>query len=358
MNNSFYRFSIILTGLLLLSQIIYCQNGKTKKFKETYDVNANSKLILINKYGDIDIKDWDKNTVVVEVTILLKDINDQRAAQIFEKINIDFSREGNTIKVETIFDEDFFRMVNSNNLQNKKFDINYSVMLPSYLTTEVNNKYGNVFVSKLASPSVINVKYGSLKINELLAEDKENMAEIDLAYSKGNIENCRWVKLQAKYSQITIQKSKALLAITKYSKIFVDQGSTLICESKYDTYEFGTLSNFVTEAQYSNFRGEVVKRKIELDTKYTDVKIHQIPRGFESIDIENRYGAVKLGIVDGASYKIKGNARYARINYPETGKVSRFQENVEMRVEGVVGNDEKTESMVNIETEYGGVILY
>jgi len=353
-----HRLFAVSAGLIILSQIIYCQEGKTKKFHNDYEVNRNSQLVLINKYGDIDIKDWNKDQISVDVTILVRDINEQKAEQVFEKVEISFTREENIIKVETIFDEEFFRLVNETNLQEKKFEINYLVMLPDYLKVDVNNKYGNIFVNRLASPSVIRVKYGSLKINELIAENKENMAEVDLGYSKGTIESCEWVKILAKYSQLTVQNSKALLSISKYSKISVEQGTTLICESKYDTYEFGSLSNFVTESQYSNIRGDVVKRKVELDTKYTDVKIEQIPDGFESVNVENKYGSVKIGIASGASYELEGHAKYARINYPETGKVSRYQENVEMTLEGIVGTRNDPSAKVKIETEYGGVSLY
>jgi hypothetical protein len=90
-------------------------------------------------------------------------------------------------------------------------------------------------------------KYGTLKINELLAENRDNMAEVDLAYSKGSIEKCRWMRIVSAYSKLEIDESQALVAVTKYSKLSVTHGSSLICDSKYDTYVIGTISNFIID---------------------------------------------------------------------------------------------------------------
>ena len=353
------RMLIIILSVYLAAQVALCQDEQTKKFSNQYDANKNTILQLNNKYGNIDIRDWDENEISVEVTIVLKNVTSQRAEQIFEKVDIDFSKDGNVISVSTNYDEEFFRMVNKDQFFNeKKFEVNYLVKLPSYIKVEAVNKYGNVYISKLESPSSIEVKYGTLKINQIIAKDKDNMALVELAYSKGNIENCEWLKLLTKYSQLGIEKSKALIIISKYSKLEIEEGSSLICESKYDGYEIGTLANFVTEAQYSNFRFDEIRRKIDLETKYTDVKVSNVPAGFESIDIDNSYGSIKIAIDPSASYTLKGYAKYARISYPENSRVNRFQENTELRVEGTVGNAQKGPGKVNIETQYGGINLY
>ena len=231
-------------------------------------------------------------------------------------------------------------------------------MLPDYVKVDVTNKYGDLFVSKLSSPSSIEVKYGTLKINQIIAENKDNMALVELAYSKGTIENCEWLKVFTKYSQLSIQKSKALIIISKYSKLNIEQGSTLICESKYDDYHAGTFANFVAEAQYSNFKFDKISKKIDLETKYTDVKVYAVPAGFESIDIENSYGSIKIAIDPSASYELKGYAKYTKINYPDNSRVNRFQESNELTVEGTVGNQKGKIGTVTIETKYGGVNLY
>lgn len=353
---------LVLLSVILVSKVMLGQDDEhTKKYEKQYTVDKNTVLKLNNKYGNIDIRDWDKNEASIEVTIILKkDVSSQRAEQIFKNVDIEFSQEGNVISAETNYDEEFFRLVNKDQfLQEKRFEVNYLVMLPEYLKVEADNKYGSIFVNKLSSPSAIRIKYGTLKINQIAAKNKDNMALVELGYSKGTIENCEWLKILTKYSQLSIQKSKALIIISKYSKLNIEEGSSVICESKYDSYDIGKLSNFVTESQYSNYRFDVITHKISIETKYTDIKVQKVPAGFESIDIENSYGSIKIAIDPAASYNLKGYAKYAKINYPDdNSRVNRFQENNELKVEGTVGNQKAKAGSVTIDTKYGSINLY
>jgi hypothetical protein len=355
----FTQFIVAVIAACILCAPLAGQEDFTKKVEKAFNVDENTIFSIDNKYGDIDIRDWDKSSLTVEATIVLKDMNRQKSDNLFEQINIEFTETENEIKVVTVFDEMFFKqMGRSDNNGENKFEVNYVIMLPAYLKVNVSNKYGSIFVNKLTSPSLIQLKYGTLKINQLIAENKENMAEIDLAYSKGSIETCQWMKISSKYSKLEIQKSRALLVISKYSKLNIDDGSSLICESKYDSYQIGKLSNFVTEAQYSNFKVESVSKKIDLETRYTEVKIQSVSEDFESVGVENSYGSIFLGISPSASYKLTGHARYAKISYPDNSRVNRSQDNNELNLDGIVGSGSSPAATVQIETNYGGISLY
>lgn len=356
--NTRNKIEILAVMLIGVSLSVIAQEDHVRKYSETYPTNASTLLEVESKYGDVEIRNWDKNEVAIYAEIILKDLSKQKADQIFQYVNIDISKSGNTIHVETEFEDNFFRMVNRNHSGNDgSFKINYTIKMPANLRVDLHNKYGNLFIDELASASNLSVKYGNLKINRLTGQGKENMATVDLGYSNATIEECTWLKLNAKYSKMNIEKSKALIVVSKYSKLNVELGSSLVSESKYDTYVIGKLSNFVAEAEYSNFKFRQLNKKLLLETKYTDVSVEYIPAGFEAIRIENSYGSMKFGIADDASYYLDGEARYAKISYPETGRVSRFQENTELTVKGLVGTDSEGAGKVKIETNYGGIKL-
>jgi hypothetical protein len=351
--------SLLSIGILLIfsNAGAYSQEEFVKKFEKTFTVSKNSIFTIENKYGDIDIRDWSDDRIKIEAQILIRDVSKEKADKMFGKVTIEISQEGEQIVAKTNYSDEFFDLVGKNFQNDKKFEVKYLIMLPSYLKVAANNKYGDMFINKLTSASTLRVDYGNLKINEIVATDKENMAEVELAYSKGTIENARWLRIISKYSKLTIESSKALVAVSKYSKLFVEEGSSLVCDSKYDTYEIGTISNFVTQTQYSNIKINAVNKKVVLDTKYTDVRIGYLSSDFEEVDISNSYGSIKINIDPAASYQLTGNARYANITYPDNSDVNRFQENTEMRVDGRVGNAGNPKAEVKIETSYGGVSL-
>ena len=347
----------ILGALLLLSHTVIAQNEFKREYHKKYDCSKQTNFKLYNKYGDIEIRDWQKNEIEISAEIVLRDMSEQKAEQVFDLIDINFSHEGNSILVETDYSEAFFKMVNRPFGGDSRFEVNYIVSMPAYVISEIENKYGDLFISKLISASTIRVKYGNLKINQFEGLDKEQMANIELGYSDGSIEDCEWLKINCKYSKMNIQNSKALIILSKYSKLNIEQGSSIVSESKYDGYYIGNLANFVTEAEYSNFKFREITNKIRLNTKYTDFKVERVPASFELIKIDNKYGSIKIGIEKNASYQLKGYAQYAKIHYPDDARISRYQENNELRVEGIVGEKSSDLSEVTIQTKYGGVTL-
>lgn len=354
---SFRRISVILGFFIICIPFLFSQEKIGKEVHETYTVNENTKLNIENKYGNIDIRNWDKQSIDVIVQIKLFDVSDNKAEELLSMININNYSEGNSIVFKTEYSDNFSKGLMHYSDGDKKFEVNYIVNMPHSIPLNLNNKYGNIFIDKITSPSVIEVKYGKLKANNIASVQKEPLTEINLGYSEGTIESCSWLKINIKYSKVEIAESKALIFVSKYSKIYVDRGSSIVTESKYDTYEVGAIANFVTEAEYSNFKFKSVGKKLHVETSYTDVKVGYMPASFELIKIINRYGSYNIGIEDGASYNIKGIAKFGNIVYSDKSKVNRFQETTELKVDGLVGTSSNTNSNVDIDTKYGTVKL-
>jgi hypothetical protein len=202
------------------------------------------------------------------------------------------------------------------------------------------------------------VKYGKLTANKILHDSKEPLTKVYLSYSNGTIQESKWIELDIKYSKINITDSKALAVLSKYSKVFVTTASSIVSESKYDSYEIGSVSNFITTAAYGHFTINTLSGKLQVESKYSDVLIDRITASFEGIKVNNSYGTYKLGIDPAASYKLNGYAKYCSINYPEDkARVNRFNENNEMKVEGVIGNAQQAKADVSITSHYGNIRL-
>ena len=154
----------------------------------------------------------------------------------------------------------------------------------------------------------------------------------------------------------TIDKAKALILISKYSKASIESASSLVAESAYDGYNIGSLSNFVLTGKYSHYNVKNVAKKIDVRIKYSGFEVETIPASFESIDVENAYGKLDLGIAREASYSLNAFVKYADINYPDNDRISSISENTSKTVKGVVGKGKPT-ATVDINSSYGGVDL-
>ncbi len=350
---------LIFVQLLVIFSAVAVENDEfSKNLHKEYDANQNTILFIQNKFGNVDVNNWDKNQITIDVTITVDHHNEEKAKELIDYISVEFNQSGNRIEAITHIDDKFSKWNTFTFGDNKKdFSIDYKVNIPKYIQLELDNKYGSVFVNEIEGYANISVKYGNLKINKVLRDNKKPLSEISLAYSNGTIDECGWLNLTLKYSKMEIEKSHALIAMTRYSKLYVDNASSIVCESKYDEYRIGKLTNFVTTAAYTDFDIDEISKKLEFENRYGSVKIDFVPKDFEKIDIDNEYGSVKIGIDLNASYNLEGYAKYADIDYPDVGRVSRIKESTSLTVEGLVGKDSKTKSEVYIKTRYGSVDL-
>ncbi|MBU8891926.1 MAG: hypothetical protein KOO66_04055 [Bacteroidales bacterium] len=349
---------LIFVQILVITSAFAAGEEFSKNLHKDYDADANTLLIIQNKFGNVDINNWDKNKVSIDVTITVDHINEEKAKELIDYINVEFKQSGNTIEAITEIDEKFSKWNTfSFGKDNKDFSIDYKVNIPKNIKLDLSNKYGSVFINEITGHSKISVKYGNLKVNKILRENVKPLSEVYLAYSKGTIDKCVWLNVTLKYSKLEIEECKALIAVTKYSKLYVDKGSSIVCESKYDEYRIGSVTNFVTTSAYTGFDFNEITKKLDFDNRYGSINVDYVPEGFEEIDIENEYGNIDIGISPGASYNLKGYAKYADIDYHEPNRISRIKENTSLQVEGLVGKDSNTKSVVKIETRYGSVDL-
>ena len=350
-----FNYGFILGFLLLASQVMYSQDEVKKEFHEEFETNNNTVLTLDNKYGDMDLKDWDKDLIQIDVVVRVENTSQEKAEKLLSYIAVVFTVEGDAITAKTVFDEKFSNT--STWRDDNDLSIDYTVYMPKDIQLTLYNKYGNAFISEITGRATIVIKYGKLKANRIYRGNEKPLTEIDLGYSEASIEESDWLKVSMKYSSLNLNTSGAIILLSKYSKIHVNECSSIVIEGKYDEYRFGKLSNLVAASAYSNFEVEEISEKLSMETEYSDCIVDYMPASFKSIDISTKYGGYRIGIDDNASYQINGQSEYAKISYPDVGKVSRINENTSMQVNGIVGNDPNPDATVNITSKYGSVKL-
>lgn len=353
------KFNVSLVLLLVLANAAFGFPEKlNKKLHHDFDVKKGSELVIRNKFGKVDVQNWDQQKVSIDVVITVDYANREKAEKLLSYIDVEFSTDGNKLQAITQIDDRFNRIRNNGwRSDGKEFSIDYTVKMPSDLTLDLLNKYGDIFINKLSGQTRIEVKYGNLKINKLTRGNTDPMATVVLGYSNGTIEEANWLKVKMKYSKLEFTRAKALLVNSAYSKLYIDKVSSIVADSKYDTYRVGTAQNFVVEGAYSNYKFEFIGNKLILDTRYTGTTVQKVDANFAKISIDNEYGGIKLGIDRSASYLLKAHAKYASISYPEKAKVSRIIENTSTSVDGVIGSNPAPKAEVRIETRYGSVNL-
>ncbi|WP_224484542.1 hypothetical protein [Robertkochia aurantiaca] len=84
---------------LLLAVVFYgmAQEKKSKNYSERFKVNEDVSIDINTAYTDIVLETWNRDEVVVEATITVENVSEEKAKDVFEKWN--FSATGNSGKV-------------------------------------------------------------------------------------------------------------------------------------------------------------------------------------------------------------------------------------------------------------------
>ncbi|MBN1159316.1 MAG: hypothetical protein JXA61_08030 [Bacteroidales bacterium] len=351
----------VLSGIILListAGLSAQENGYSRTIEREFAVEEQTGLEINNIYGNVSIMNHDQNTISIEVTVRVNMRDKARAEEILSMVDINILQEDHMVKATTRINDNVSRLFRGFNIGGGGLEINYAVHMPPSVPLQLYNKYGNVFIDEITSTSVIDVKYGKLNADKIIHDSNEPLTKINLAYSDAVIQEASWLNAEIKYSKINITDSRALVVVSKYSKIYLTNGSSVVSDSKYDTFEFGNLNNFVVSTAYSNIKIDGLSNRLQLEARYTDVNVQNVPEGFESITVNSSYGNIRIGIDRDASYRLDGYAKYCNIILPENNsRINRIDDDNELKVNGQVGTGQDIQSTVKISSSYANVRL-
>ncbi len=342
------NYRLLLIVGLLLSLPGFAQNGIEKKITKEFAASPETEFIILHKFGEISIENWDQQKILVEATIIADTKKPEKAEKLFRDVEIDFSTNLNEVKVKTYYDSKIVQ---------KDVSVNYQIKMPHYISIDLTNKFGSVFINEISGKSKIEVSYGSIKAKKLLNDDSKALSRLTLAYGSAEIEKCNWLHIDTKYSAIEINKAKALLIDSRFSNIEIDDSYSIVATSKYDNYENGSTRNLALTSKFSNFEIGNIFNKLELNVEYGSFSAGNMAAGFELINITNRFAGIDIQIDENASYNLDAQCDFCELDYPSNSDVNHYEDGTENRYKGFIGNDRATKSKVTVKSKYGGVDL-
>lgn len=344
-------------------------NGQdfTKTIKKEFPLSATGTVNLVNKYGKIDVKTWEKNRAKVDVTIVVKAGNEAQAQTVFDRIRIDFTNDDSFVKAETIIESARNSWPFLGNSEKTEFQINYQVYMPSTASLDLSNKYGDSNVAPLSSRVKMDVKYGSFVLEGTGSSLSVNLdygngtivksgdATVNVSYSKLNFKHVGNVNLTSKYSKLTVENGANMNAESRYDEFTFVKVDHLDCTSKYGDITVGNAESIKANGQYTDYKIDRLTDNGDFDLMYGGLRIDHVSKGFAKINLVGKYSDFKIGVEDGASYTLDANASFAGIAYP-TGLVVTYEKEkgTSHEVKGHSGT-QNARSAIRASLNYGGL---
>jgi hypothetical protein len=348
-------FLLLLFPLIASANIDDKKHEKSKTIKKEYKVNADAKVAINNKYGNLNITTWDKNRVEIEVTITVKGDDLDRIEDKLAGIDVEFETSSSLIYAKTRFEKEQKSWSFWKKNDNISYQINYKVKMPKTNTVDLNNDYGSIYLDNLSGKADIKCQYGKIYVGELFG----NNNNINLDYcSSSTIAFMKSGNINVDYSKITIEESENLKVNADYSTLKFDKVGDLNFNADYGSIAVDEATNVNGNADYVSMRFGTIKKNLIIDTDYGAISVKRLVKGFEHVKIDGQYAGIKIAVDSDAVFDFELDLQYANFK-GEDDKMEfykKISKTTKKYYEGKFGKGNSNGSIF-IRSLYGGVSI-
>ena len=326
-----------------------------KKIRKEFRVSSNSFLNIDNSYGNVDIKTWDQNRVLIEVIIKTNGNDEEEVEEKLENIYVDFNQTSSGVRAETKFSKEsrsWWKNIFSG-FDNVNMEVNYIIRAPESNHLEIDNNYGGIYIDKTSGNTKISCDYGKMDIGEL--NGRSNSLNFD--YTRNSrIGYVTSAEIDADYSDYEIGEADQLQISADYSKSKIGKVAQLDFNCDYGSIEIDKVKVLIGNGDYLTTNINRIFTSADINLDYGSLSIEKIIKGTKTVNIDTDYAGVNLGYDNEMSFNINVKTSYGSIKGTEGIDISRTdQRNTSNSISGKYGSGRETD--INISTSYGSVNL-
>jgi hypothetical protein len=298
----------------------------SKIVTKEYEVSQEALLTIQNKYGNVEIVSSERNNISFNVEILVEARSQERADDIFKKININFTGTRNQVTAITEYKEESRGW--GWGKSNENYKVHYVVKVPKTNELDIDNKYGNVSITDIYNDVKLTLKYGNANIQDIGGELSGylgyvgscdvgvigGMVDLDIAYSNFSAEGMAEGNFVSKYSKMVIEKAGALEIDSKYDTYNIQEALSIENVGKYDNFSIEKVGEIEIETKYTHIKIGELTTSGDFDTGYGGVKIKSLGANFESVIIDSGYTGYSIGVNGG--FRLDIDTEYSDTNLP------------------------------------------
>jgi hypothetical protein len=298
---SLVLFFSLFSGVLVLGQTV--EKGKT--LSRSFAVGGDTEIEVSNKYGNIHLIPWEKDSVRFEVELKVKGPKQSRVDKTFSYIDFEFQSTKYYIIARTVFEgssfwNDVSDLTGTIFSSNTKTTINYTIYLPADAALKVSNKYGNIYTTDHSGKVDISLSNGDLKAHHFSGN-----TSISTEFGNSSITKIDEGKLNISYGELFLDEGRNLQLQTKSSEIHLTSIGTLQLDSKRDKYYIQQVKSLSGSSYFSRLSLENIHESINLSTKYGEVDIKGFSDEFTTFKMKTHDSDLTLHFTDDKQYKLK-----------------------------------------------------
>lgn len=286
---------ITLMGIASMASV-KAQVSDSKRIVKGFRVDKSTIIDISNKYGDISLEVWDKDSVFVEINCKVSEKSYDRLQKKMNEINFELSHSGHYVVISTIIGEsknmlisELIRLKENIGMGESLVDIEMKIKIPDNLDLRIKNKFGNIYIDDYQGDLTLDLSNGKLK-----AHDLNGYVNLKLNFGDGVIRNIDSGNLEIYYSDFNLSRSRRLRVNSKTSDITITEIGQLTVNSSRDKYRIRMINNFETQANWTDFSITEFNQKSNIVMNYGEITIENIRPSLENIMIDARSTRINL----------------------------------------------------------------
>jgi hypothetical protein len=337
---------------------------KQKNIARSFAVSKDCNITVNNKYGDIHIIPWEKDSVSFSIDVKVSDKKEADAEKMLNAIDIEFTNTPYYIIAKTFFKdsrnqviEDFSDYVNGLFGIGKNVEIKYIINVPRASALKIENNFGNVYTTNHSGNIDFTLSNGDLKANDLTG----NETKIELSFGNGVVNSIKNGKLNIGYSDFEIKDAGKLTVEGRSTKMSITKVERLDINSKRDKYYIDTVGTITGISDFSYINVYYLKESFFIKSLYGDINLTEISGLFKYINITSDYTDINLFFQKSCAVTADLSCKKTELSYPSsvTGITKQLinEKTGEFKVSGIIGTETQEKSPVQINAISGSITV-
>ena len=358
--------ALILAAMLFFTAGMYAQTyERSKHINKSYHINNTTEIQISNKYGNVHIVTWEKDSVKFEIDVLVRANKQAKVDKIYDYIDFEFTGNEYYVIAKTLFQNDrksvwseLSDIAKTLFSSDNKAQIDYKVYVPSKNPIKITNKFGNIYTTEHENDIEINLSNGDLKAHAFNGKSK-----IEIEFGNANVKHIADAVLEINYAQFSADEADKISLKSKSSEIRIEHLNELDLNSRRDKLYLNTVGKINGEASFSYFYIQNLIELIVVTTSYGEINIENFLPEFQLMGINSNYTDYNLSFPDDLYIDLEINHDSRTIiDYPSTFK--NFKKKVKNTEEetyityGFIGEQIGEPARIDIDTKSGKIIMH
>lgn len=274
-------------------------------YADSFSTKNITSLEVVNKYGSIQLKNWDKDSIKITTDVYLSASSREKLDRLKDGVKIKYHQFNNTIVAQTIFGDKRATFIKE--LQylirditpssEKHIEINYEVFLPTEINIDLQNQYGDIFLDNVKNNLKIDQANGSFKAHNLTGD-----VSLKFSFVNAMVNDIKDGFVDLNYSSISLNKSVNLRTESKMSDIYAHEINVLKISSSRDKINIDKLDYLFGSASYTKIKILELNKEIDGYFTYGQIMVDKLNPTASVIDIDSERTDIKLYISKKISY--------------------------------------------------------